>query len=88
MLLQHMAVTFLIDPTDGAQLVTVPDAARLMNCSTRTISNWIQRGLVDVRRTPTGSARVVVSSLWKRSAARSSDIDAGDNHSNQLEQPA
>ena len=61
-------IVFLLDPTDGAQLVTVPNAARLMNCSTRTISYWIQRGLVDVRRTPTGAARVVVSSLWKRSA--------------------
>lgn len=62
------AVRLLLDPVDGTHLVTAPDAARLMGCGLRTVHGWIQRGLVEVRRTPTGQARIVVASLWKRAA--------------------
>lgn len=59
-------VRYLIDPVDGAKLVTVPDAAAIMGCGVRTVHGWVAKGLVEVRRTPTGQARIVVSSLWKR----------------------
>ena len=50
---------------DGVELVTVPAAAKLTQQGVRTIYNWISRGLVEVRLTPTGHKRVVVSSLFK-----------------------
>ena len=62
-------VKYLTDPVDGVQLVTIPDAAKLMGCSARTVHGWVARALVEIRRTPTGQARIVVSSLWKRSPA-------------------
>lgn len=50
---------------DGVRLVTVANAARITGQGVRTIYGWIKKGLVDVRLTPTGQKRVVVSSLFK-----------------------
>lgn len=58
------AVPF-ITTADGVKLVTVANAAKLTGQGVRTIYGWIKRGLVEVRLTPTGQKRVVVSSLFR-----------------------
>lgn len=62
---QRTSVPVVID-TDGAQLVTVANAARLMGLSVRTLYGWVERGLVEVRYTAGGRKRVVVASLIRR----------------------
>lgn len=64
---------YFVDPVDGCQLVTAPVAARLMGVGIRTMHGWIARGWVEIRRTPSGVARIVVASLWKREPARSTE---------------
>lgn len=61
-----VTVRLLVDPVDGARLVTLADASKIMGCSLRTVRSWMTKGLVVVRRTPTGQPRVVVESLWRR----------------------
>jgi len=58
--------TIRIDPTDGEQLVSVRDAAKIMGFAPRTVQGWVKRGLVEIRRTPVGQAMIVVRSLWRR----------------------
>ena len=61
---------------DGETIVSVADAAKLTGFAKRTVHGWVQRGLVDVRRTPTGLAWIVVRSLWKRDVPTSPETGA------------
>ena len=44
---------------------SIDTAAARMQVSRRTIYNWIQRGLVDVVRTPSGRQRIYLDSLTR-----------------------
>lgn len=57
------------DPSDGEVLASVNQACEIVGVSRRTLYNWMAKGLVEVRRTPSGTPRIVISSLWRRSAA-------------------
>ena len=46
-----------------------PPGDPVTGASRRTIYYWITKGWVDVRYTPSGKARVVVSTLQQRGAA-------------------
>ncbi len=50
-------------------ICTIAQAMALTGASRRTIYYWITKGWVDVRYTPSGKARVVVSTLQQRGAA-------------------
>lgn len=67
----RVAVKLLVDPVDNVKLVTLADAATIMGCSLRTVRSWMTKGLVVVRRTPTGQPRIVVESLWRRESVQS-----------------
>lgn len=54
---------------DGTVLVTIANAARLSAVSIRTVYHWIAQGKVEVRLTPGGHKRVVVSSLFTEAKA-------------------
>lgn len=63
---RHPGVHYVTDPSDGRDVVSVPDAARIMNCSVRTVYNWARWGWVQVRFTPAGRMRIVVESLTQQ----------------------
>jgi excisionase family DNA binding protein len=48
---------------EGAKLMTINEAAVFVRVSRRTIYNWIEDGKVDFVRIPSGSVRVIQSSL-------------------------
>lgn len=48
-------------------LMTVAEAANHARVSRRTIYNWAEKGLVEVCFTPSGSLRVVATSLVRES---------------------
>lgn len=56
------------DPTDGEQLASVNQAMVMTGVSRRTLYNWMAKGLIQVRRAPSGTPRIVVSSLWRKVA--------------------
>ena len=47
-------------------ICTIAQAMALADVSRRTIYYWISRGWVEVRYTPSGQRRVVISSLQSR----------------------
>lgn len=46
--------------------LTINEAAIMRNVARRTIYNWIRKGLVVVKRTPSGRIRISKSSLELR----------------------
>ena len=58
-----------VDPVDGTQLISIPDAAKLTGVQPRAVYRWIADGRVVVRRLA-GSRRmrVVLDSLWEEAA--------------------
>lgn len=63
-------VKYATDPVDGADLVNADGAAAIAGVSVRTIYNWMAKGLVEIRLTPSGHKRIVAESLFR---------DAGDS---------
>jgi len=60
-----MPHTLDIDHADGAELATIPEAARLMHVTTGTVYRWIRLGRVRTRRVSgNGRLRVEVASLY------------------------
>ncbi len=59
-------VVVFVDPVDGTQLISIPDAARLTGVQPRAVYRWIKDGRVAVRKLA-GShrMRVVLESLWE-----------------------
>ena len=59
-------VVVFVDPVDGTQLISIPDAARLTGVQPRAVYRWIKDGRVAVRKLA-GShrMRVVLDSLWE-----------------------
>ncbi len=58
-------VVVFTDPSDGTQLISIPDAAKLTGVQPRAVYRWIESGRVAVRKLA-GShrMRVVLESLW------------------------
>ena len=50
--------------------ITLSGACKAMHVSKRTIYNWIGKGWVETRRTPSGNVRVSAASLWRRQDGR------------------
>lgn len=72
-LAEKLGVRLTVD-ADGETIVSVADAAKLTGFHRRTVHGWVQRGLVEVRRTPSGLAWIVVRSLWKRDAPATQEV--------------
>lgn len=70
-------VRYAIDPVDGAELVSIPDAAKITQVSVRTIYNWIYRGQVSVRYRPSGRMQVVAETLFRDPQEPSQDAAHG-----------
>ena len=49
---------------DRVEVVTIPDAARLIGRTQRCIEDWITEGKIKTCRTPDQGRRILVESLW------------------------
>lgn len=59
-----MSITDPRPPPDAAFL-TILQAAALVGVSKRTVYNWLNRSLIEFHRTPSGSVRILATSLIK-----------------------
>ncbi len=51
---------------DRRPTVSINQAAKLTGVSRRTVYNWMLRGLIEWRRTPSGSPRIFEDTLWRK----------------------
>ena len=58
-------VVVFIDPVDGTQLISIPDAATLTGVQPRAVYRWIAEGRVRYRKLAGFRMRVVLDSLWE-----------------------
>ncbi len=58
-------VVVFVDPSDGTQLISIPDAAKLTGVQPRAVYRWISEGRVAVKKRAGYHMRVVLESLWE-----------------------
>ena len=55
--------------------LSISQTAKEVGVCRRTVYNWLNRGLVEFKRLPSGSIRVFESSLWKEKLGGETQIN-------------